>query len=113
MRIISSLTRRSFLTRFSTLIGIAVVPVSGHAESRQPHLPEAEEIWTTRDGQPIRICDMSDDHLRNSIIYIAKRHGYHAGLLYTHEYLSQSPQDTCHFYDIMRREADRRHLTWI
>lgn len=28
------------------------------------------KIWKTRDGTKLRICDMTDDHLRNTIIFL-------------------------------------------
>ena len=32
----------------------------------------ANGIWTTRDGKRIRIIDMSEDHIKNTINYIRK-----------------------------------------
>lgn len=29
--------------------------------------PEDEGFWTTRDGRRLRICDMTDAHLRNTL----------------------------------------------
>jgi hypothetical protein len=31
-----------------------------------------QTIWTTKDGQRIRICDMTDSHLTNVIDYLEK-----------------------------------------
>lgn len=30
--------------------------------------------WETGDGQKVRICDMSDEHLRNAIAYCERSH---------------------------------------
>lgn len=31
------------------------------------------KIWTTKTGQKIRICDMTDDHLQNCITFLEKK----------------------------------------
>lgn len=30
-------------------------------------------VWTTRDGRKVRLCDMADSHLLNTIKYLKKR----------------------------------------
>jgi len=32
------------------------------------------KVWTTGDGQKIRICDMSNEHLLNAIAYCERSH---------------------------------------
>lgn len=44
------------------------------------------QFWTTKDGRNIRVCDMSDRHLNNTVAYIKRRR---AMLAATHSYLSR------------------------
>jgi hypothetical protein len=77
---------------------------------------ENTQIWTTADGRKIRIIDMDDNHLRNTIIYMAKYHGYSSFAIsskHNNTWLSDSPSTTFPYYDAMRREANRRKLPWI
>jgi hypothetical protein len=75
-----------------------------------PH--EATMTWLTQNGESIRICDMTDEHLRNCIFYlvrlraISSRNWYKS--LYGLHDMTRMPQ-----YEIMLREATRRKLAWI
>jgi hypothetical protein len=84
---------------------------------------EATTIWTTRDGRAIRICDMSDDHLRRTIFYLVTRYstvyGYYRGFSFLpiEQEWGAMPEAPTIFqwdprYAIMLREATRRRLAW-
>lgn len=78
-------------------------------------------IWVTKDGREFRICDMSDDHLRRTIFYLARRHEAlygDYGWLVPVNWTGTEPTVPTIFewephYAVMLREATRRRLTWI
>ena len=43
-------------------------------KDRKMRLRKQTKVWTTKDGRKVRICDMTDDHLINSI-KLLRRHG--------------------------------------
>lgn len=89
-------------------------PIQAHENA------ENIQVWTTIDGRRIRIVDMTDDHLRNCIFYLNKQFGREWGpWIHTYQpdivqfYLKGNPADEWPIYDVMRREAQRRNLSWI
>jgi hypothetical protein len=82
------------------------------------------KIWTTRDGRQVRIVDMTDDHLRNTIFYLNRRNGELMGEFGFDEHpyygfpvgiirrYSPNPTDRWPIYADLLREAERRKLTW-
>lgn len=91
------------------------------------HGNEDQHVWTTQEGVGVRVCDMTDEHLRNCIFYLNKQYGAlwdkHNNLVRvghfvraanaTDTYLRGTPGDIWPIYDAMRREADRRRLRWF
>jgi hypothetical protein len=78
---------------------------------RRPLFNEA--IWTTLTGQQLRLVDMTDDHLRNTIFYIQRR----AMQLDMQDWsmassLGLDPGKKFPIYYNMLHEANRRNLTW-
>ena len=60
---------------------------------------EAEPpTWTTKEGEEIRVRDMDDDHLLNTIVYLERTYGHE-------EYLPFMWED-------MEDERIRRGLDW-
>ncbi len=71
---------------------------------------EAYQLWTMRNGEQVRICDMTHEHLRHAILYQNKNLG---AICPEHHGITPSQFYTLFpLYDVMRREADRRHLSW-
>lgn len=101
------MNRRAFFPNaLAALITLPFVP----AFLRQRLPPdESMQIWTTMEGVEVRICDMTDDHLRNCIFYLNKVYGLH----YPSRIYGHTPAEVNPIYDVMRREAQRRHLSWI
>lgn len=88
------------------------------ANGMAARLQDAEEsllVWTTADGRRLRVCDMEDDHLRNTIFYINKAYArmYAQAGPDSDLWIENTPSGSFVIYDAMRREADRRRLRWI
>lgn len=43
-------------------------------DSMIPGKPIANDVWVTRDGRRIHICDMTDKHLINTLLYIKRKY---------------------------------------
>ena len=77
---------------------------------------EAEKqtgIWTCRDGTEIRICDMSDNHLRNTVNLLTPKIDTHLCKLLSRSYDGDiwiNLEDICPVYDEMVIEMNRRGL---
>lgn len=84
------------------------------------------KIWTTREGEKIRICDMTDDHLRNAIRLCERLHEKAKALIpfpdfngemaqyYAEQdydrFLSSTPEESFPLYPDLCEEAYRRGL---
>lgn len=80
-----------------------------------------DEVWTTYKGRQVRVEDMTDDHLRNTIFFLQRRLGFRIGR-YVGKYgpsnknlkelLHHTPEPV-DVYNALRMEANRRGLPWI
>ncbi len=87
---------------------------------------KSTKIWQTKDGRKVRICDMTNSHLLNTIKYLEKQTQYaKAELSYPsfqgdmaqmcaenewYAFQEAGPDDVYPIYDDMVQEALRRKL---
>jgi hypothetical protein len=64
--------------------------------------------WTTEDKRVIPVTEMDSDHLRNAIFYLNKRFGQ-----LSEYYPGQTISEVWPIYDDLRREANKRNLSWM
>jgi hypothetical protein len=72
--------------------------------------PETEyniQLWTMMTGEQVRVVDMTDAHLRNTIFYMNKRFGQ-----LTSHIMHNGPSERWPIFESMCQEADRRGLKW-
>lgn len=78
-----------------------------------------DQVWTTREGREVRLRDMTDDHLRNTIFYLVRRNGqldswyrYKNGSLDSIQTVVTYPERRWPIYASLIREAEHRRLSW-
>lgn len=77
--------------------------------------PFNHEIWTTLTGMRLRLVDMSDDHLRNTIFYLQRRAmqiDCQEKEFFGANSLGLDPGKRFPIFYNMLHEANRRNLKW-
>lgn len=74
--------------------------------------------WTTADGRTLRVCDMTDAHLLNTIRYLRRRSEDNEAALYGKSLMSvvlnaTRPGDHFPIYNDMVKDAARRLLATV
>jgi hypothetical protein len=104
--------RRDFVNRMAILIVAWPITSAFNHENA-----ENTQIWTTFEGKQIRIVDLTDDHLRNIIFFLNKQLGASYGLISDGRgapaHMGHTPDERWPIYDVLRREATHRNLSWI
>lgn len=75
-------------------------------------------IWMAKNGEEIALVDLTNAHLRNIIFYLNKRFGQikqgrDNSDMNCSTIMDNTPNDFWPIYDYLRKEANRRKLTWI
>lgn len=89
-------------------------------------MKKEDPTWKTKDGRVVRVCDMTDSHLLNTIRFLERQH---AQLMFTIPYpnfngemaqicaeqeweqlQNSNPEDTYPILSVMYEEVERRNI---
>jgi hypothetical protein len=114
------MNRRNAVARVLGSLSLVGLPVKLFAAPVENE--SNKKVWVTRDGRSIRIVDMTDDHLRNTIFFLNRRTGQVSGGGIPFMHINKqgqviglgetTPALLWPIYDDLIREADRRKLSW-
>lgn len=105
------------ILRVADLLVVTPEPVPDPVALPEEDLNWRNTEWYSADGRITLLKDLDDDHLRNIIFYQQRETGYTLGKasVTPNEVVRHNDVRVQHqsSFDIMRREADYRKLSWI